>query len=113
MTITNSTVSGHGGTLNVGTLTIGNTILNAGTFGANLEGSGTVNSLGYNLSSDDASAFLNRPSDLNSTVAMLGPLQDNGGPTFTHALLPGSPAIDAGDPTLHSATKLRSTRDGF
>jgi len=28
---------------------------------------------------------------------MLGPLQDNGGPTFTHALLPGSPAIDAGD----------------
>src|SRR5438046_9473137 len=31
---------------------------------------------------------------------MLGPLQDNGGPTFTHALLPGSPAIDAGDPNF-------------
>jgi hypothetical protein len=29
--------------------------------------------------------------------AMLGPLQDNGGPTETHDLLPGSPAIDAGD----------------
>jgi hypothetical protein len=28
----------------------------------------------------------------------LGPLQDNGGPTATHALLPDSPAIDAGDP---------------
>jgi hypothetical protein len=28
----------------------------------------------------------------------LGPLADNGGPTFTHALLPGSPAINAGDP---------------
>ncbi|HYN43993.1 MAG TPA: DUF11 domain-containing protein [Thermoanaerobaculia bacterium] len=27
---------------------------------------------------------------------ILGPLADNGGPTFTHALLPGSPAIDAG-----------------
>ena len=27
---------------------------------------------------------------------MLGPLQDNGGPTFTHAPLTGSPAIDAG-----------------
>jgi len=26
---------------------------------------------------------------------MLGPLADNGGPTITHALLPGSPAIDA------------------
>ena len=28
---------------------------------------------------------------------MLGPLQDNGGQVWTHALLPGSPAIDAGD----------------
>ena len=28
----------------------------------------------------------------------LGPLQDNGGPTFTHALLAGSPATDRGDP---------------
>jgi hypothetical protein len=28
---------------------------------------------------------------------LLGPLQDNGGPTLTHALLPGSPAIDAGN----------------
>src|SRR5262249_21920948 len=27
----------------------------------------------------------------------LGPLQDNGGPTFTHALLCGSPALNAGD----------------
>jgi hypothetical protein len=30
----------------------------------------------------------------------LGPLQDNGGPTQTMALLPGSAAIDAGDNTL-------------
>jgi hypothetical protein len=30
---------------------------------------------------------------------LLGPLQDNGGPTQTHALLAGSPAIDAGDNT--------------
>ena len=28
---------------------------------------------------------------------LLGPLQDNGGPTQTHALLPSSPALDAGD----------------
>jgi hypothetical protein len=33
---------------------------------------------------------------------MLGPLQDNGGPTFTHALLTGSPAINAGDPSFTS-----------
>ena len=31
---------------------------------------------------------------------LLGPLADNGGPTFTHALLPGSPVLDAGNSTL-------------
>jgi Ca2+-binding RTX toxin-like protein len=42
------------------------------------------------------------PSDVNVTASvtlvdpLLGPLQDNGGPTFTHALLAGSPAINAG-----------------
>jgi hypothetical protein len=53
-------------------------------------------SLGHNLSSDD-SYGLSGPSDLQSTDPLLGPLQDNDGPTLTHALLPGSPAIDAGD----------------
>ena len=33
-------------------------------------------------------------------AALLGPLSDNGGPTQTHALLAGSPAIDAGDDDL-------------
>jgi len=33
-------------------------------------------------------------------VPLLGPLADNGGPTWTHALLPGSPAIDLGDPAF-------------
>jgi hypothetical protein len=33
----------------------------------------------------------------------LGPLADNGGPTFTHALLPGSPALEAGDDVILSA----------
>jgi hypothetical protein len=42
------------------------------------------------------------PSDINVTASvkladpLLGPLQNNGGPTFTHALLAGSPAINAG-----------------
>ncbi len=31
---------------------------------------------------------------------MLGPLQNNGGPTFTHELLTGSPAIDTGNPSF-------------
>jgi hypothetical protein len=33
-----------------------------------------------------------------TNTPLLGPLADNGGPTQTHALLPGSPALDAGDP---------------
>jgi predicted outer membrane repeat protein len=32
--------------------------------------------------------------------ALLGPLQDNGGPTQTHLPLDGSPAIDTGDPAF-------------
>jgi hypothetical protein len=35
----------------------------------------------------------------SSLSAILDPdLRDNGGPTYTHALIPGSPAIDSGDP---------------
>ncbi|MEZ6071917.1 MAG: choice-of-anchor Q domain-containing protein [Pirellulales bacterium] len=36
--------------------------------------------------------------NLSDVDPRLGPLSDNGGPTMTHALLPGSPATDAGDP---------------
>ena len=35
-----------------------------------------------------------------SQSAMLGPLEDNGGPTLTHAPLPASPVIDAGNNAL-------------
>jgi hypothetical protein len=59
-------------------------------------GSGTNTDLGHNLSSDGSCAFTNVGS-LNNTDPKLGPLADNGGPTLTMALLPGSPAIDAGD----------------
>jgi hypothetical protein len=38
---------------------------------------------------------------------LLGPLADNGGPTLTHALLGGSPAVDAGDPTAASGNDQR------
>jgi CSLREA domain-containing protein len=38
---------------------------------------------------------------------LLAPLADNGGPTLTHALLPGSPALDAGDPASCPLTDQR------
>jgi hypothetical protein len=104
--ITNSTISDNsatgngGGIYNVSSAELGSTILDAGSSGENIFNTGTVTSLGYNLSSDDGGGLLTGPGDQINTDPMLGPLQDNGGPTFTHALLPGSPAIDAGDPSF-------------
>jgi hypothetical protein len=40
---------------------------------------------------------------------LLGPLTDNGGLSRTHALLPGSPAIDAGSNPLGLTTDQRGT----
>jgi len=55
----------------------------------------TFLSLGHNLFSDAPNLPL-ATTDLINTDPLLGPLADNGGPTRTMALLPGSPAIDAG-----------------
>jgi hypothetical protein len=83
------------------TLDIESTILNRGELGPNISNdSGTVTSRGYNLSSDDGGGVLNGPGDQINTNPLLGPLQNNGGPTFTYQLLPASPAIDAGDPNF-------------
>jgi len=53
-------------------------------------------SLGYNIESPgDTCGFDPDGTDqVDVPDPMLGPLQDNSGPTWTHALLPGSPAID-------------------
>jgi len=67
--------------------------------------SGWVNDIGYNLSSD-AGCFTNSTSG-NGVDPRLAPLADNGGPTLTMALLPDSPAIDAGDTSLAPATDQR------
>jgi hypothetical protein len=57
---------------------------------------GTINSIGSNLMTiADCTVTGSAPILGNPN---LGPLQDNGGPTQTHALLSGSPAIDAGNP---------------
>jgi len=105
--IANSTLSDNsadigGGVVNLGTFQIGNTILNRGASGENIynNGGGTVTSLGYNISSDDGGGFLTGPGDQINTDPLIGPLQNNGGPTFTHELLSGSPAINAGDPSF-------------
>ena len=57
--------------------------------------SGTLSDGGHNLCSD-ASAGFTASGSVNAIDPALGPLADNGGPTPTLALLPNSPAVDAG-----------------
>jgi len=61
----------------------------------------------HNLVEDSTGVFLVGGNHITGQDPILGPLQDNGGPTFTHALLVGSPAIDAGDNSLAPATDQR------
>ena len=102
VTLSNSTISDNssdrgGGIDNLGTskVTLRNSIVAHHPDGGDCHG--TMTSNGYNLSDDKTCKFFNR-GDINDTDPKLGRLQNNGGPTRTHALLPGSPAIDAGNP---------------
>ncbi len=69
----------------------------------------TVTSLGSNLASDTAAGLLNGSSDLLSANPLLAPLGNYGGTTLTHALLPGSPAINAGPPVTAGGEDQRGT----
>ena len=111
---TNSASRAGGALYLTSALELGNTILKAGASGVNIfNNSGSLITHGYNVCSDDGSGFLNGPGDQIDTDPMLGPLQDNGGPTFTHALLPGSPAIDAGDPNFAPPPDYDQRGPGF
>jgi hypothetical protein len=101
LTLTHSTVSGNtadfgGSVSNTGTVTLTNSIIanrpNGGDCSTGYPSS--IGSRGYNLDSD-RSCHLTAGTDRPGVDPLLGPLQNNGGRTFTHALLPGSPAIDA------------------
>ena len=104
LTIKNTTLSGNsasndgGGIFNFAAfVTIGDTILKTGASGVNIASfNGPVTSLGYNLSNDGGGGFLTATGDQINTDPMLGPLRNNGGLTFTHGLLAGSPALDQG-----------------
>jgi hypothetical protein len=65
-----------------------------------------ITSNGHNLDGD-GTCGLTGTGDITNTNALLAPLQDNGGPTLTHALLTGSPAIDAGNPAGCQLTDQR------
>jgi predicted outer membrane repeat protein len=80
--------------------TLQNTIMtdNTGSY-SSPDCSGNFASRDYNLIGDVSGCSIElRPHDLVGAPTQLGPLSDNGGPTHTMALLPGSAAIDGGNP---------------
>ena len=87
-----------------GSVTLTNTLV-ADNIGAD-NCVGSIMSDGHNL--DDAtSCGFAATGDISGADPLLGPLSDNGGSTLTHALFPGSPAIDAGDETACPVTDQR------
>jgi uncharacterized repeat protein (TIGR01451 family) len=85
--------------------TIKNTII-ADNNGGDCIGSGTFTTLGHNIDSDDTCS-LTHANDKPGVDPVLGPLGDNGGLTLTHAVLGGSPALNAGDDSAAPVTDQR------
>ncbi len=140
VTLVNSTVSdnhasqGRAGILSEGggtvemthTIVVGNTIRGFSPeevpddcfngLGFSFTSPGQFISRGHNLVGVGTGCPSDGPGDLTVDPAdvftmVLGPLQNNGGPTPTHALLPGSPAIDAGNATCTDASGNPLTTD--
>ena len=92
----NSPLSISGSILSGNTATGGNPDLRSQgnvTVNRSLIGTGVIPNAGSN--------------NISTNNPLLGPLADNGGPTKTHALLVGSPAIDAGDPAITTGVDQR------
>ena len=100
---TDANGGGGGGLVAKGTVNLRNTII-AGNkdfsepgVGASPNCSGSPISQGNNLIADRTGCgFAPRGGDETNVKPLLGPLANNGGSTLTHALLAGSPAINAG-----------------
>ena len=100
---TDGDAGGGGGVMAKGTVNLRNTII-AGNkdisepgVGASPDCGGSPISQGHNLIADRTGCdFAPRGGDKTNVKPLLGPLANNGGSTLTHALLAGSPAINAG-----------------
>ncbi len=118
LNVTNSTISGNnansgsgGGIFNNdgATVRLVNTIVARNTASLRPDCRGVITSLGRNLIGDTTGCGFtpSATGDLVNVDPLLGLLRDNGGPTLTHALLSGSPAIDTGDDASCPATDQR------
>jgi len=106
--VTNSTIAGNTATRSGGgiyncancSLTMRNSIVGGNFASTGWDVFGSVISEGNNLIGNTTGSTGWIASDLLNVNAALGPLANNGGPTMTHALLNGSPALDAGNSAL-------------
>jgi CSLREA domain-containing protein len=101
MTLLNLTVVENSSGLNnngVNPVRIKNSIIALSTVSSDCIGGGPLTSQGNNLDGDNSCNF-NLTSDQSGIDPQIEALADNGGPTLTHALRAGSPAIDRGDNT--------------
>ncbi len=90
-----------------GTVTLYNSIVASNAPGGDFYVlSNSLTDGGNNLSSDNSFPFT-MPGSHNNVNPLLGPLANNGGPTLTVALLPGSPAIDAASSASSTPTDQR------
>jgi parallel beta-helix repeat protein len=99
--------SGSGGNVILNTIISGNDATAAGP-----DAYGPFTSQGHNLIGDASGSSGWVASDLQGRDPLLGPLQDNGGGTSTMALLPGSPAIDAGDDVINGSPYFTTDQRG-
>jgi hypothetical protein len=111
LTITGSTVtnnhtgsSGQGGIVSAGNLTIRGSIIagnTAATLPRDISNFGSAPAVDYSLIGNTTGSGITASTGVGNVLnqpALLGPLGDTGGATKTHLLLPGSQAIDSGDP---------------
>jgi hypothetical protein len=100
-TVTQNRALQGGGIVNVGVVSIASSIIAANMADHQIapDYKGNLQSAGYNLiqNLDGCSLDGDQTGNIYGQDPLLGTLQDNGGATLTHALLPGSPAIDAGN----------------
>jgi hypothetical protein len=92
----NSAAAGGGINITADPVTLYNTIVAGSPTGGDLSGL-PLNAASSNDLIDDSSSGLSGNSNITNVPANLGPLADNGGPTYTYALLSGSSAINAGN----------------
>lgn len=111
LTVKNSTFSGNSaptgsGISTHGPLTLSNTIIANSALGSDCRNFATITSNINNLVEDGTCNVGTTLQNFKTGDPNLGPLADNGGPTQTMALQPGSSAIDAGDAATCAAAPV-------